>query len=235
LDAIGEADNTIIAVVGDHGYGLGELGSWGKYTLLEQGTRALMMIAVPTVPGRAAVKQQHAPGLVEFVDLFPTLADAAGLLLPAGVDGVSLMPIITGQTQTVKQRAFSQYPAIHRPVGNNATIMGAAMRTSARGTGTAMSASAGTASAPLPPLPASALVVPAPDNIAGGWRIVAWCAYDFTHFRPIFDDCVGYELYSYAGVGPDDVEAFDLVNLAEDPAHAAVKASLLSEMEEHWV
>ena len=36
LENAGQLDNTIIAVVGDHGYGLSELGNWGKYTLLEQ-------------------------------------------------------------------------------------------------------------------------------------------------------------------------------------------------------
>eukprot|EP00041_Stephanoeca_diplocostata_P023910 m.596601 g.596601 ORF g.596601 m.596601 type:complete len:594 (+) comp22413_c0_seq2:194-1975(+) len=196
----GEYDQTVFAVVGDHGYGLGELGSWGKYTLLEQGTRAYMTIAVPG---------QNNPGsvctdLVEFVDLFPTLAEAAGLPPPPNVDGVSLLPLImaednsplsSGQTYSKKDRVFSQYPAVHRVVNSSAIVMGAAMRTHL-------------------------------------YRLVAWCFYDFGAFTPNFDNCTGFEVYGYKGIDANDVNNFDLTNLAS--TNATLVATLLSEMKTYW-
>lgn len=132
LKDTGEYDQTVFAVVGDHGYGLGELGSWGKYTLLEQGTRAYMTIAVPGQKNPGSV----CTDLVEFVDLFPTLAEAAGLPPPPNVDGVSLLPLLMATEHSKgslayvkKERVFSQYPAVHRVVNSSAVVMGAAMRT----------------------------------------------------------------------------------------------------------
>ena len=125
LETSGHKNSTIVAVVGDHGYGLGELGSWGKYTLLEQGTRAPMIISKPG---------QQAPGhtsaaLVEFVDLMSTLADLAGLPPPPGVDGISLAKLLDNPTAGVgKGRAFSQYPSVHRVADNDALVMGTAIR-----------------------------------------------------------------------------------------------------------
>ena len=49
-------------------------------------------------------------GIVEFVDIYPTLAELAGLSLPTHVEGVSFEPLLENPHQTWKQVAFSQYP-----------------------------------------------------------------------------------------------------------------------------
>eukprot|EP00039_Didymoeca_costata_P005573 m.82609 g.82609 ORF g.82609 m.82609 type:complete len:561 (+) comp12878_c0_seq1:167-1849(+) len=194
LKSIGHAEDTIIALVGDHGYGLGELGNWGKYTLMEQGTRAALMISVPGQPNPGSVSNS----LSEFVDIYPTLVDAAlSLKAPDTVQGVSLLPNIMNSSAPGRPRAFSQYPAVHRVVDNNASIFGAAMRTE-------------------------------------DYRYVCWSLYDFTRFRPTLTDCVGEELYSYENLQPDDVNHFDLVNLAEEDNYKNVKEQMLKELQEYW-
>jgi membrane-anchored protein YejM (alkaline phosphatase superfamily) len=49
LEAVGVVQNTIIALLGDHGWQLGEHNIWGKHTNFELGTRVPLMISVPGV------------------------------------------------------------------------------------------------------------------------------------------------------------------------------------------
>ena len=49
-------------------------------------------------------------GLVESVDLYPTIAALAGLQKPQDLDGVNLEPLMTKQTNTLKDAVFSEYP-----------------------------------------------------------------------------------------------------------------------------
>ena len=69
------AENTIISFWGDHGWQLGEHGEWCKHTNFELATHAPMMIHIPGKTNEGIVTEK----LTEFVDLFPTLVDAAGL------------------------------------------------------------------------------------------------------------------------------------------------------------
>ena len=85
LDALGETDNTIIVLWGDHGFHLGDHGLWGKHTAFEEAVRAPLVIVDPR-NGKKIVTS--AP--VEFTDVFPTLCELAGLELPDQLQGVSL-------------------------------------------------------------------------------------------------------------------------------------------------
>jgi arylsulfatase A-like enzyme len=104
LEELDLADNTIIIIWGDHGYHLGDHGIWGKSTNFEQATRSPMLIKVP---GGDSHKIDHA---TEFVDIYPTLCDLAGLEIPDFLSGESLRPYIEGQKPGVIAYAFSQYP-----------------------------------------------------------------------------------------------------------------------------
>ena len=109
LDRLGLAENTIIVLWGDHGFHLGDLGIWTKHTNYEQANRIPILISAPGViqPG-SSTKQ-----LAESVDIFPTLAELAGLPAPTGpqpIDGLSLVPVLKDGTKRVRDHAFHAYP-----------------------------------------------------------------------------------------------------------------------------
>ena len=107
LDRAGLADNTIVVFTGDHGYQLGEHGLWAKQTLFEGATRVPLIVAAPGV--RAGV----AAGLVEQVDIFPTVARLAGLPPPPHVQGRSLHALLADPKSAGKPAAFSHMQATH--------------------------------------------------------------------------------------------------------------------------
>jgi arylsulfatase A-like enzyme len=91
LDAIGQADNTLIVLWGDHGWHLSEKGFFAKGTLFEIATRAPLILVDPR---RHATAGQTCRRIVQFVDIYPTLADLAGLPLPPALQGKSLRPLL---------------------------------------------------------------------------------------------------------------------------------------------
>ena len=97
--------NTIIVIWGDHGFHLGDHRMWTKHSNFEQATRSPLIIYNPKT--RAA---QKIISPTEFVDIFPTLTDLAQIVPPSNVDGTSLLPMMMGQQQSVKEFAVSQYP-----------------------------------------------------------------------------------------------------------------------------
>ena len=80
LDRLGLADNTIVVFMSDHGYLLGERGQWMKQMLFERSARAPLLMAGPGVPAKGRASKR----VVEFLDLYPTLAELAGIAAPAG-------------------------------------------------------------------------------------------------------------------------------------------------------
>lgn len=103
LDKLGLAQNTIVVFVGDHGFHLGEHGTWRKNTLFEIALRSPMIISVP--PGQQSNRTE---ALVELVDIYPTLCDACQLPIPSELEGLSLMPVIEQPTRPWKTATFSQ-------------------------------------------------------------------------------------------------------------------------------
>lgn len=100
-------DRTIILLTGDHGYQLGEHGLWAKQTLFEEGTHVPLLVAAPGVkPGVCA-------GLVEQVDIYPTLAGLAGLGIPGSVQGTSLQPLLADPSGKGKAVVFSTMVSTH--------------------------------------------------------------------------------------------------------------------------
>ena len=90
LDRLRLTDNTIVVFVSDHGYHLGEQGQWMKQTLFERSARAPLIVAGPGI----AAKGRSTSRVVEFLDIYPTLANLAGIRPPEGLHGRSLTPLL---------------------------------------------------------------------------------------------------------------------------------------------
>ncbi|MCA1963017.1 MAG: sulfatase [Prosthecobacter sp.] len=109
LEMAGRAENTIIVLWGDHGFHLGDLGIWTKHTNYEQANRIPLLIAVPGLTSPGSRTRQ----LAESVDLFPTLAELAGLPAPTGpqpIDGISLVPVLKDPTTRLRDHAYHCFP-----------------------------------------------------------------------------------------------------------------------------
>ncbi len=121
LDELGLAKNTVVVLWSDHGWKLGEHNGWCKQTNYEIDTRAPLMIRAPA----AKANGQRCDSLVEFVDIYPTLCDIAGLPVPGNLAGKSLAPLLADAATKVKDAAFSQFPRRH----GGRDYMGYAVRT----------------------------------------------------------------------------------------------------------
>jgi arylsulfatase A-like enzyme len=94
LDAQGLGEETVVAVLADHGQGLGDHGWWGHSVLFQEQVRVPFVLSVPFEPWRGRVD-----ALVRTIDLVPTLVDALGAECPepgCDFDGVSLRSILEG-------------------------------------------------------------------------------------------------------------------------------------------
>ena len=118
LDDLQLTDSTIVSFVSDHGYHFGENGAFGKQSLHETATRVPMMIHIP---GRTD-SGIESNSIVEAIDLFPTLATAAGLppmtscprdsaSVPLCADGQSILSLINNPKQKLNEGALSQITA----------------------------------------------------------------------------------------------------------------------------
>jgi len=114
-------EETIVVIWSDHGWKLGEHNGWCKQTNYEIDTRTPLIIRVPG--GKSA--GQKCEALTEFVDIYPTLCELAGLPIREELEGKSLKPVLENPQSEHKQAAFSQY--IHHYDGKK--YMGYAMRT----------------------------------------------------------------------------------------------------------
>ncbi|HET8735049.1 MAG TPA: sulfatase [Pricia sp.] len=100
--------NTIVVLWGDHGWHLGDHGIWTKHTNYEQATRIPLIFVAPgvTKPGSSTDR------IAETVDIYPTLADLAGLQVPdtpQPMDGSSLKSTLNGSSKGDMDYAYHSY------------------------------------------------------------------------------------------------------------------------------
>ncbi len=121
LDRLGLTDNTIVVFFGDHGYHLGEHGQWMKQTLFERSARAPLIVAGQGISS----KVRSTSRVVEFLDIYPTLADLARVRAPRGLQGRSLMPLLKNPAAKWDHPALTQV----RRGAAAAALMGYSIRT----------------------------------------------------------------------------------------------------------
>jgi N-sulfoglucosamine sulfohydrolase len=102
LDASGQADNTVVMFLSDHGMPL----PFAKTQLYHHSTHTPWMVRWPGVTQDGAVDGKH---MISAVDMLPTLLDIVGAKHPAKLDGRSFLPLIQGKTQIGRDHIFKEY------------------------------------------------------------------------------------------------------------------------------
>ncbi len=104
LEELGLRDDTIIVYTADHGEMLGERGIWYKNAFQEGSVRIPFIWTFPKRLPQGRVVAAPAMNM----DIFPTLAELCGLPAPAGLEGSSLVPVMTGRDDGNGRRALSE-------------------------------------------------------------------------------------------------------------------------------
>ena len=113
LNEKGYADDTIIVFAGDNGLALGQHGLMGKQSLYEHSIRVPLIISGPGVP-----KGKRSDAFCYLLDIFPTICDLTWLPVPKTVEGLSLVPVITGKKQEARYTLYFAYKDFQRAVRN---------------------------------------------------------------------------------------------------------------------
>ncbi len=127
LEKLDLGKETVICLWGDHGFHLGEQGLWAKANNYELSVRVPLILSAPGQKEKGV----DSSALVELVDLYPTLVEACGFVVPEGLEGTSFRGLLDDPLRSWKKAAFSQYPRAyqgnrHRAHGD---IMGYSVRT----------------------------------------------------------------------------------------------------------
>ncbi|XP_034247210.1 iduronate 2-sulfatase isoform X2 [Thrips palmi] len=207
LDALGQRNNTAILVTSDHGWSVGEHGEWSKYSNFDISTRVPFILSIPGWRGGQVTN------LVELLDIFPTLADLAGLKrIPKCengysqilcTDGRSLMDVIgnTMEKELWREGAYSQYPRpgvypslvpdSDQPHQNDIKVMGYSIRTSRH-------------------------------------RFTEWVQFNIETMVPVWSNSFGGELYDHV------IDPNENLNLYDRPHLNPLVVSLKEKLRERW-
>jgi len=104
MDRLELWQNTIVVFFSDHGYHLGDRDWWNKNTVFESSARAPLVVVTPQMKTRGRI----CSGIVEFVDIYPTLADLCELPAPGNLAGTSFRPLLSNPELPGKKAAFTQ-------------------------------------------------------------------------------------------------------------------------------
>jgi len=95
--------NTVVVLIGDHGWHLGDHGLWAKNTNFEQATHSVLIVSDPRI------KPSVTDNVTEFIDIFPTVCAMAGVPRAPHLDGVDLTALMRDPSTPLKDVAVSQF------------------------------------------------------------------------------------------------------------------------------
>ena len=114
LQELGLADNTVIVFSGDNGYYEGQRGFAGKWSHYEESLRVPLIIYDPRAP--ESRRGQVASAMALNVDIPATIAAYAGIELPTGYQGRSLIPLMQGQQPPWRRDTFCEHLMDHAKI-----------------------------------------------------------------------------------------------------------------------
>eukprot|EP00756_Hemistasia_phaeocysticola_P024699 Hpha_TRINITY_DN15963_c0_g5::TRINITY_DN15963_c0_g5_i1::g.74487::m.74487/K01136/IDS; iduronate 2-sulfatase len=206
--------NTTVAMMGDHGWQLGEMNLWKKMTNFELGVRVPLIIRAPWITTSVGATTA---AFAEAVDLYPTFVELSGLPpVPAseGLEGSSLVGVLQAPGEEGKDYAFSQFAKqnvksteLHKTEAwgvctecshSDIDVMGYSIRS---------------------------------DN----WRYTEWVGWDKEKLLPQWTTVKGVELYNHTGdYGTSIDRATPTVNLHKDPSLESVVTKLQGALHQHF-
>ena len=105
LDDLGLRQDTLVVYTADHGEMLYDHRLWTKMVFFDPSVRvALILSCRGLIPAGRETK-----ALTEHIDLFPTFMDLLGFETPESVQGLSLVPLLTGAKDTHHDVVFSEH------------------------------------------------------------------------------------------------------------------------------
>ncbi len=210
-------NDTVVVLLGDHGWSLGEGNEFCKMTNTEAGTRIPFIFRAP---GSQHISGRVVMALAEAVDLYKTLVDLSGLGLhnvDKDVDGVSLAPYIIAENITdvgsLRVAARSQFPRCYSYLINTTSKLPQYDRTDCQ-------------DVPRNRFDLMGLAIRTVQ-----WRLVEWFHWDGLNLMPKWNaTSAGIELYDHRSRGKDidlkDPFSGEAVNLALKPAYKNITAAL---------
>lgn len=119
LEDLDLRENTMVVLMSDHGWKLGEYGAWCKHTNFEIDVHVPMIISRETSHKNRA-KNERSDALVENVDIFPTIAEACGLKVHP-IDGKSILELVDNPKMEWDKATYSIYPRGEKYMGCTTT------------------------------------------------------------------------------------------------------------------
>ncbi len=104
LKRLGLKEDTIVVLWGDHGWQLGEHGLWCKHCTFETSMHAPLLVRAPSIKGG-----KHIDQLTEFIDIYPSLCELAGLPKPDHLQGRSFAPLMRNPDRSWKTAAVGRF------------------------------------------------------------------------------------------------------------------------------
>jgi arylsulfatase A-like enzyme len=101
-------ENTLVIFTTDHGAMIGDFGQTGKGNFMEQVIRVPYLVVPPSSAPQSGPQRTY-DGLVEHIDLVPTILDYAGIPHPAELPGQSLRPVLEGSVTTPKEHITCEH------------------------------------------------------------------------------------------------------------------------------